>query len=352
MMAVPRGFRYRAFAARLGRRARAMLPGQRTTYVSERVDEYRGYWSDAAETLGASFEDVLPGIWAVSRGQQRALLANYVTQCDDPVVLRLAGDKAYSYRLAKEAGVPFPEHVLFDLTRFDEASSFLERVGGPLVVKPANGTSSGLGVSTSVRTGRELRAAAALASLYDSRVLAERMVAGESYRILYLEGCAIHAVRRRGIRLRGDGCSISELLRNSGQAALATDPLVAETLAAQGLTLTSPSAVDEEILIRGLPLASRRQELRTVYDDSVLDRCCPELLRECGAIVRALGSELAGVDIVTTNPSVPLRKAGGAFIEINTTPGIHHHYVAGEREDATPVGVLVLEYLLTRSSAC
>jgi cyanophycin synthetase len=317
--------------------------------VSERVAEYRGYWSDAAAMLGASLHDIAPGVWEVRRGAQRTRLVNYVTQCDDPVLLHLAGDKPYGYELAASAGVPVPDHRVLTLRALAEARRFLETTGGPLVVKPAAGSSSGLGVSTGVRTRRELASAMALASLFDDRILVERMVPGESYRILYLGGCAIHAVRRRGTRLTGDGRrTISELLDASGHSSRRNDPVLPYTLAAQQLTLASVPGIGTEILLDGRPpgTASRR-ELRTVYDESVLARCAPPLLREGAEVVCRLGSELAGVDLITTNPAVPLRAANGAFIEINTTPGIHHHYLPGE--DATvPVGVKVLEHLLAR----
>ena len=45
-------------------------------------------------------------------------------------------------------------------------------------------------------------------------------------------------------------------------------------------------------------------------------------------VVRAVGSSFAGVDVVTVDPTRPLRDSGGVFLEINTTPGIHHHYLS------------------------
>ena len=340
----------RVFAARIARRVRAALPATRTTYVSERVAEYRGYWSEAASILGAEFRDVLPGVWDVRLGERRTRLINFVTQCDDPVILRLAGDKPYGYRLALAGGVPVPEHCVVTLSTLSEAERFLDRVGAPVVVKPAADSSSGLGVSTGVRNHRDLAAAAALASLYSDRILVERMVPGESYRILYVAGTAVHAVRRRGVRVTGDGRrSVAELLDPDLRTLLESDPMTVRTLSAQQLRLDTVLLVGQEALVRGLPAGtSAGTELRTVYDESVLDSCGPELLREGAEVVRRLGSELAGVDVITTAPAVSLREAGGAFIEINTTPGIHHHYVGAHAGGTCPVAVPVLEYLLAR----
>ena len=346
------GLRLQVLRARVKRRIRAALPRSRTMYVDERVEEYRRYWSAAATFLGATFDERGAGVWEVRRGRQHTRLTNYVTQCDDPVTLRLAGDKPFCYRLAIAAGVPIPDHITVTLATLSEGKRFLENVGVPVVVKPAVGSSSGLGVSTWIRTGAQLTEAAALASLFDDRILIERMIPGESYRLLYLDSRLIHAVRRRGTRVVGNGLPLTDLLRRSGQGSLGGDPLVRQTLAAQGLTLDTVTRPGAEILVRGLPANAKTQELRTVYDESVLSRCGADLIGEGAAVVKALGSEFAGVDVITADPSVSLRASGGAFIEINTTPGIHHHYVDTPCAQTAPVAVTVLEYLLTRKGGC
>jgi cyanophycin synthetase len=348
---LPPGLRLRAILARVGRKVRAVWPGPRTVYVSERVREYRNYWFEAATLLGADFAELAPGVWQVRLGERQTRLVNFVTECDDPVTLHLAGDKPFGYALAQRAGVPSPEHRVVSLGSAGEAEQLL-RGGMPLVVKPAARTSSGLGVTTDVRTLSGLRGALALASLYDKRILVERMVLGESYRLLYLGGRLIHAVRRRGLRVTGDGQrSVGQLLAAAGHPPLEHDDLVRATLAAQGMTLATLPARGGEILVRGLPSGGGKRELRTVYDEAVSARCCADLAREGQRVVEALGSEFAGVDVITTDPATSLGRSGGAFIEINTTPGIHHHYVAGGDPTATPVAVMVLEYLLARRRA-
>jgi cyanophycin synthetase len=348
----PSGLRLRVALARVTRKLRAGWPGARTVYVSDRVAEYRTYWSDAAALLGATFEELTPSIWEVRQGERRTRLVNFVTQCDDPVILHLAGNKPLGYALAARTRVPAPEHRVVSLASVSIAERFLLEGTAPLVVKPASRTSSGLGVTTGVRTRGALRAALALASLYDRRILVERMIPGESYRLLYLGGRFLHAVRRRGLRVTGDGrLSVRQLLAAAGIVSPEHDTLIRETLAAQGVTSETVPASGSVVLVRGLPPAARTRELRTVYDETVTDRCGTDLIEEGLRVVRSLGSEFAGVDIITTNPATSLRESGGAFIEINTTPGIHHHYVAGDHRTPTPVAVTVLEYLLARRQA-
>ncbi len=342
----PLGLRLLRLRHRAARAVRAALGRRRTVYVDERVDEYRGYWEAAARSLGAEFVPLSESVWEVRRAGRRTRLSNYVTECDDPVTLRVAGDKVLCLRLAADAGVPVPRHVVVGAADLEPAYRFLAEAQGPCVVKPAAATSSGLGVTTGIRTRAALRDAAALASLYDPRLLVERMVVGESCRLLYLGGVFLHAVRRRGVRVTGDGARTVGQLLGAARGRLERDGLAAHTLAAQGLTLASVPPAGASVLVRGVPVVEDgARELRTVYDEPVTDRCASGLVEQLAAVVRAIGSEFAGVDIVSLDLEGPLRPGGGAFLEVNTTPGIHHHGV-GQAGGANPVAAPVLAYLL------
>lgn len=340
--------RLRQWQCRLTRAARRLLGRPRTVYVDQRVAEYRGYWEAAAQRVGAEFLPLTDGIWEVRRGAARVRLANYVVGVDDPVTLRLAGSKSFCYQLAQRCGLPVPAHVVCDLADLDRAQRFLVEHGPPLVVKPATGTSSGIGVTTLVESPRGLEHAAALASLFSRDLIVERMVAAESCRLLYLDGRLLHGVRRRGVRVRGDGrSSLRALLDRDQKNGLRTDRVTRYTLAAQGLTRDSVPGDQQEVVVRSLPAAeTATEELRTVYDEAITGLIHPAVREAGAAVVRALGSRFAGVDVLTNDPAVPLTESGGVFLEVNTTPGIHHHYVTPEDRRTHPVAVAVLDSLL------
>ncbi len=344
------GLRLRRAGVRAGRAARRALGLDRTVYVDQRVGEYRGYWSAAAALLGARFTDLAPGLWEVELDGRRTRIAGHVVGADDPVTLRVAGDKALCHRMAADAGVPVPEHRVYGA---EELAALRARVAadpGPWVVKPVRGSASALGVTTGVRTPRGAASAAVLASLQCPEVMLERMVPGESCRLLYLDGELLHAARRRGVRVVGDGRStVAGLAAAAGAAPVLRDPMTPVTLAAQGLRPASVPAAGRAVLLHGVPPGGGGRELRTVYDESITPLVAPETARALGAVVRALGSRLAGVDLVTVDPAGPL--AASAFIEINTTPGIHHHYHTAEERREHPVAVRVLRALLGAPSA-
>lgn len=341
-------FAARQWQWRLARLARRFAGRKRTTYVDARVAEYRGYWKNAAQELGATFEPLWEDIWEVRHGAQRARISNYLVQFDDPVTLRLAGNKPYCCAVARRHGLPVAPHRIFRLRDLDSGWEFMASRAGPFVVKPATGTSSGWGITLNVRTRRQFVSAAALASLYSDELMVELMVPAESCRLLYLDGELIHAVRRRGVRVVGDGrSSIAALLSRQGMQHLWQDPVTAYTLEAQRLSLGSTPAAGREIVARYLPAAQTpTHELRTVYNECITGLVCTELARALTPVVREIGTRFAGIDLLTNDPSLPLAASGGVFLELNTTPGIHHHYIGGE---GPAVAARVLRYLLEES---
>lgn len=320
--------------------------GRRTRYVWQRIDEHRACWEAAAAAIGADLVPLSDRVWEVRRGARRTRIANDLLQLDDPVVLEIAGDKELCYRLAEAAGVRTPDHVVFDRGQLEQAWRHVEADGHPFVVKPARGTSAGIGVTLGVRTRADLVNAFATASVRDRRVIVERMVAGESCRLLFLDGELIHAVRRRGVSVVPDGSSsVAALLGAAGHAGLVDDPLTLAFLSAQDLTPASVPVAGPRVVARGVPPAeARRDEVRTVYDEEITDQLAPELVADAARVVAAVGSRWAGVDLISPDPARPLSERG-AMLEVNTTPGILHHCAPGP--DACPVAVRVLERLLS-----
>jgi cyanophycin synthetase len=322
--------------------------GRRTVYVSDRVAEYRAYWSAAASSIGADFIDLTDRVWEVRRGAARTRILNDLLQLDDPVLLAMAGDKGLCYDLAADLGIPVPVHGVFPRTGLRGAWRLISSDGHPFVVKPRRNTSSGVGVTVGITRLSETVRAIALAGMRDSSFIAERMVAGETCRLLFLGGEMIHAVRRSGVRVTPDGhASIRTLLAAAGLARLAGERVTGLTLQAQDMTLDSVPPVGASLLVRVLPAGEgNRRQLRTVYDEEITEAVAPELVAEVKQLVDALGSEWAGVDILTTDPGRTLRETGGVLLELNTTPGLHHHCGLQKAGAPCDVAVRVLRYLL------
>ena len=332
---------------RLAAIARRTLGVRKTTYVHERVAEYREIWSKGANQLGFEFADIAPGFWEVADGDRIvARISNYLVSLDDPVTLQIAGDKALTFELLQQHRLTIPEHSVVPSSSTTAAVEFLHQYGPPVVVKPARDTSSGLGVSTQLATPRDVAAALALSSLYAEEAIIERHVPGESYRLLYLAGELVAAARRRGVRVVGDGSSsLAKLIERLGEskrtalpASWRSDADTRLTLASQSISLDVVPSSGQEVLVRSATWnRDETSERRTVYDEDVTGILCASIVDECGKVARAIGSEFCGVDVITTDAGRSLADTGGVIDEVNTTPGLHHHYGL-TNGSGTPVG--------------
>lgn len=318
-------------AAIVGTRAASRRLGwEKTVYLHHRTDEYAAYWQGAATALGATFDTLAPGYWEIGRAGRHTRINLSVTQFNDQVVAALCADKALTYRLANELGVEVPQHDAITLDCLDRARLRVD-AKAPLVVKPANYTSAGIGITTFVRSWSELERAALLAAFFSSTFLVESMIAGESCRLLLLDGELVHAVRRRGLRLVGDG--VRDVRRLAVDAGSPLDGMAHWTLGAQGLNSAFVPAAGCEVIARSLPPETTRlRELRTEYTEDITNVVGTDLLQNARAIAAKLEARLAGIDLVTLDPRLPLGETGGAILEVNPQPAIHHHYLKGQAD--------------------
>jgi cyanophycin synthetase len=318
----------------------------------------RRIWDEAAVELDAELRDLEGGRLEIGRGEAWVTIELHVTAVDNEAALSRALDKAGSHRLLAEAGVAVPEQIPFDLTDLEPAHRALEVDSGPWVVKPADGTSSGQGITTGIRTGEDLRRAAVRAARSDSSgLLLERQAEGDEYRLLLLDGEPIGAVRRFPPSVTGDGrSSIGELvlaanrdrLAAQGDAGLKILTLDLDALLAlqhAGLSPASVPAAGERVAIKGSRSQAGAGDVETVPLSALSD----ELIAEAVAAADAVGLRLAGIDLATPDLDASLAAAGGAVIEINGTPGLHYHYLVREPEGAERVAVPILERLLANA---
>jgi D-alanine-D-alanine ligase len=100
-------------------------------------------------------------------------------------------DKLRTKRLATAVGVPTAEFVV--LRQPEDCELALERLGLPLIVKPASqGSSVGM---TRVTAAGEMRAAFAAATVHEPVAFAEPWITGGEYTVSMLQGQALPSIR-------------------------------------------------------------------------------------------------------------------------------------------------------------
>ena len=311
---------------------------------------YREAWDDAARELGATVTDLGSGFLEIGSDGASTRVWRQLTAVDEAVSLRLALDKTRVHGLLVERGVRVPDHRELNVSDFDSALGFMRGSGSSCVVKPANGTSGGAGVTGCVTDAVGLGRARLSAARFDDTLLIERQIPGDMYRLLYLDGKLIDVVRRRSPRVTGDGrSSIMELIIAENRRRLEAErPRSLLTidldsilcLRAAGLSTASVLPAGQTVEVKSTSSENGEQDNHTIREYS------DDVVAECAEAVQAVGLRLAGVDLVTPDIMRPLAEADGAVIEVNGTPGFQYHYEVEDRAGATRVAVPVLETLL------
>ena len=319
---------------------------------------YERVWREAAERLGATFVALGSGVSEIRRGGACVRVFENCCPIDDPVTQTVAGDKLLTYRLLERAGLPTPRHIGFSLRTISEASAFLRSSASDCVVKPSAGTGGGRGVTTGVNTASHLARASADAAVYGDELLIEEQREGENYRLLYLDGRLIDAFVRRPPSVVADGrSSIARLARLANEARLRYGSGVSQVLLTVDLDMTRTLA-KQGLSLRSVPAEGTAVTLKTVVNENCgADNAtatyllCNEVVDAGARAARAVGVRLAGVDLITPDPTLPLEQVGGSILEVNTPPNYYYHY--HKRDGAFPVAQHVLDCLLAEGDgAC
>jgi cyanophycin synthetase len=292
---------------------------------------YAEFWQRAASAANAECSPWYDGYFRIRRGRQVVIVKGGNVRLDDHLTLQIFGNKLLTYKLLEEQGCTVPRHMPFTRATLRDAGHFLEQAKGLAVVKPVSGTGGGAGVSTGISNYSALKRAAWQATKFDTDLMIEEQVEGHSYRLLYLDGAMIDAVKRDPPKLKGDGVkSIAGLVTAenrrrmderpySALSPLRLDADATNFLKTAGRTPKSRPMKGELITVKRAANENTAAENHRVYN--VHGATVDIGMR----LARSFGIKLMGLDIIAKDISEPLTRDNGVIGEVNTTPGLHHH---------------------------
>lgn len=282
-------------------------------------------------------------------GKYRRILQATMTDATSCISADIASNKQLTKNLLYENSVPVPEGKLV----FSEISALqaAKLIGAPVAIKPHD-SNQGKGVHLNLFKGREIKAAYRDASRYSNAVIVEKFIQGKDFRVLVVGGNVSAVAERLPASVLGDGIhTIEELIRtinrdeNRGEhhekplTKIRLDGVSVKFLRQNGLRPDSIPRADEIINLRANGNLSTGgfaiDRTETIHPENA------ELAINAASI---LGIDIAGVDFVTQDISVPIRESGGAIVEVNTAPGIRMHLYPSQ---GTPRNVAkdILDYL-------
>jgi len=345
-------------AARTIRLQRLISPRSRRRYKIRQsmMDAlYDDIWQRVAGILGGSIQGLPGGFYRISVGGATTFVRGPEVQLDDHLTLGMAGHKPLIYQLLNDMQITcVPDNCTYTVASIGKALKFLEMSVGPVVVKPAIATGAGVGVTAGISSRRQLLRATVLAASFCNELIVEAQFAGESYRLLFLGGTMIDAIERCAPTVVGDGKStVSELvdeenrLRQEAAGRRSTSLLDKDNemrahLKKQGLSLQSTPQCHRVVVLKHVINQNNASENHRVFDN-----VHPSFIELGQTVVKNLSIDLAGIDIIA--PDITQSADTQPFImnDINTTPGLHHHYLLEDSVSDRDIGEIILRYIFS-----
>ncbi|MBN1552137.1 cyanophycin synthetase [bacterium] len=281
----------------------------------------------------------------LGEGKYQKRIQASITSNTSMIGVETAGNKRLTKRMLEDAGIPVPKGTI---VRFlESAIDDANWLGYPVVVKPYDGH-HGKGVSTNIQNNEALRNAFERSKQHTDRVIVEKYITGNDYRILVIDGKFVAAARRVPASVIGDGKhTIAELIeienrnprRGYGHENVMTRlqiSSVTEHLLAQAGYSLDTVLKDEEIFF--LELTANLSTGGSAVD--VTDRVHSANKFMAERIARIVGLDIAGIDVIAPSLRQPIMKTGGAVIEVNAAPGLRMHLSPAEghpRNVAQPI---------------
>ncbi len=282
--------------------------------------------------------------------KQRKILAAE-TDRTSSIAETIAQDKELTKQLLRAIGVPVPSGRRAESA--EDAWAAAQEIGGAVVIKPQYGN-QGRGVAVNLTTREQVEAAFAAAQKEGSCILVEQFKPGSDHRVLVIGNRMIAAARRDPPLVVGDGVHSIEALvaevnkdprRGEDHATslskLRLDDIGLAVLAEQGLSPASIPAAGHTVLLR------RNANLSTGGSATdVTDRVHPEVAARAIDAARAVGLDIAGVDVVVKDIGRPLEEQGGVIVEVNAAPGLRMHLEPSDGKPR-PVGEAIVSLMFS-----
>ncbi|MFK0732574.1 MAG: cyanophycin synthetase [Gloeotrichia echinulata IR180] len=312
--------------------------------LEQDIQDLKDFWRDSS--LGPSTEALIKeaekrGIPWMQLGARFLIQLGYgvhqkrmqATMTDKTGILgvELACDKEATKRILAAAGVPVPRGTVINF--LDDLEEAIQYVGGyPIVIKPLDGN-HGRGITIDIRTWEEAEAAYEAARQVSRAIIVERYYVGRDHRVLVVDGKVVAVAERVPAHVIGNGrSSISELIEETNQdpnrgdghdnvlTKIELDRTSYQLLERQGYTLNSVPPKGTICYLR----ATANLSTGGIAVDRT-DEIHPENLWLAQRVVKIIGLDIAGMDIVTTDISRPLREVDGVIVEVNAAPGFRMH---------------------------
>lgn len=282
-------------------------------------------------------------------GSKQKFVQATITSQTSCMAVENSCDKQATKDILHTCGLPVPIGEV--VSTYEEIFQAAERLDFPLVIKPLNGR-QGQGVITNIKNKDELFNVVHCLDRHVKEFIIEKYYEGQDYRLLVIGGKLTAASLRMPPFVIGNGQdTIRRLIEIENENPLRGDghekPMtkipynytVSCFLEKFDLTLNSIPQKGQVVQVVGnANLSTGGQAI------DVTDEVHPSFRELAIAAAKAIGLDIAGIDLISKDITKPFDPKESAIIEVNAAPGIrmHHHPSKGKSRDA---GKAIVDYL-------
>jgi cyanophycin synthetase len=253
-----------------------------------------------------------------------------VTSETSSIGVELACDKEDTKYLLEQAEVEVPRGDI--ISREGSVEDACRYVGYPLVIKPIDGN-HGRGITVDINSYDDALEAFKVAKEVSSRVIVEKYITGEDYRLLVINNNFVAAAKRTPAHVVGNGKStIEELVEEVNKdprrgyghekvlTAITINDLTKTIITDAGYTADSVLKEGELLILKdtaNLSTGGTAEDLTDIVH--------PANVSMAERISKIIDLDICGIDIMTSDISQPLSDTGGAVLEVNAGPGFRMH---------------------------
>ncbi|TVZ25632.1 cyanophycin synthetase [Gillisia sp. Hel_I_86] len=298
---------------------------------SERLGPSTGSIVEEAESRGIPWIRLNKySLCQLGYGANQKRIQATVTSETSSIGVELACDKEDTKDLLEQAEIAVPRGKILSLeSNLEKVCNY---VGYPLVIKPIDGN-HGRGITVNIHTYKEAIEAFNAAKEVSNRVIVEKYITGEDYRLLVINNVLVAAAKRTPAHVIGDGeSSIEDLIkevnrdprRGFGHEKVLTqitiNKLTETIIEDAGYTLISVLPKNEKLVLKDTANLSTGGTA-----EDITDIVHPANVSMAERISKIIDLDICGIDIMTTDISQPLFETGGAVLEVNAGPGFRMH---------------------------
>jgi D-alanine-D-alanine ligase-like ATP-grasp enzyme len=257
-------------------------------------------------------------------GSGSSIFSSSITDQESAIGVTLAKSKVDTNRLLKMSGFPVAEQARVNTV--EEAVSFAEKIGYPVVLKP-EAEEQGRGVFANIIDKTELKQCFDNASANYKSLILEKFIKGFSYRVHVHHGKVMDVWKMEPASIIGDGnSSIRDIINvrnmtpehnsiNTSLKPIPIDNVTTLNLKKLGLTLSSIPSNGEKII-----LAATSNESRGGTSQDFLSFLHPQNAELCVQATQTLSLNISGVDLISEDASEPWRTNNTIVCEVNSQP--------------------------------